>query len=254
MDSDGPPAAKVPKVVHYCWFGGHSKPKAVLAMLESWRRILPSYSFVEWNEGNFDVSAWRYAKEAHRVRKYPFVSDVARMHALATQGGVYLDTDVEVLRPFDPLLNGDTVLGFEEFNFVATSTLVAAPGSGLMERILDSYRGRCFIREDGKLDLTTNVELLTRTLLGLGLRRDGTEQVLHLGPERIRVLDQQKFSPVDYPNRIDKRDTTTFAVHYFGQSWASPVGRARRALREALISVIGGKNLKRLRRSFSDQH
>ena len=116
----------IPKVVHYCWFGGKQKPDDVERYIANWKAVLPDYEIREWNESNFDVSAWPYAQQALGAGKFAFVSDVARLYALYTHGGIYLDTDVEVRRSFDELLDGGTVLGFEEGNYVATSTIIPA--------------------------------------------------------------------------------------------------------------------------------
>lgn len=95
---------KIPKVVHYCWFGRGEKPRKLQKCIKSWHKHLPEFQFVEWNEDNFDVTVNRYVQEAYEQRKYAFVSDYARLHALYSQGGIYMDTDVEVIRPLDRFL------------------------------------------------------------------------------------------------------------------------------------------------------
>ncbi len=241
-------AAAVPRTVHYCWFGGKPLPPAVERYLQNWRTQLPGFEILEWNEQNFDFAGIRYAREAHAAGKYAFVSDVARLHALATMGGIYLDTDVEIMKPLDELLDGGAVLGFEEGDYVATSTMIAPAGSSLVRDFLDSYRERPFLRPDGQLDLTTNVEVLTSMLAGVGLKRDGSEQELVWKGERIRVLDQLKLSPMDYPNGINHADASTFTVHHFGQSWSTAAGKLKTAVRKGLIRIIGGARLKRARK------
>jgi hypothetical protein len=239
----------IPKVVHYCWFGGRPKPRKVQTLLAGWREVLPDYEIREWNEMNFDVSARRYAYEAYNSNKYAFVSDVARLYALYECGGIYLDTDVEVLRPFDELLDGPVVLGFEESNFVATSTMIAGRGSRLIGDFLRSYDERTFLSPEGKPDQNTNVRMLTSMLYAAGLRQDGQWQELQWFGEKVIVLEQVKLSPLDYPNGVDKRDSTTITVHHFDMSWQSSfVGRAKAALRKGLIGAIGGSNVRRLRR------
>lgn len=237
----------VPKIVHYCWFGGKPKPASVERYLANWRSLLPGYEVMEWNEGNFDVDAWPYARQALQAGMYAFVSDVARLHALHEKGGVYLDTDVEIRRSFDALLSGDVVLGFEEGFYIATSTMVAPPRSRLIGDFLESYKGRQFLGVDGRPDQTTNVQVLTSMLVASGLRRDGSAQRLDWRGETVSILERECFSPIDYPNGIDYTDARTFAVHHFGQSWAGLGVRARSSLRKILIRLIGGQRLKRLR-------
>ncbi len=237
----------IPKCIHYCWFGGKPKPADVQSFILNWKRMLPDYEIREWNEQNFDVDAWAYASQAHEARRYAFVSDVARLHALYTCGGIYLDTDVEVRRPFDDLLDGSVVLGFEEGNYVATSTMLAEPRAALIGDFLDHYRSRSFLTPDGTLDQTTNVEVLTSMLASAGLQRNGLPQDISWNGHPVRVLDRVKFSPFDYPNGIQHDDETTYAIHHFGQSWGGPVTRAKAAMRKLVIRLIGGSNVKRLR-------
>lgn len=238
----------IPKVVHYCWFGGKPKPEDVKRYIANWRAVLPEYAIHEWNESNFDLSAWPYAQQALSAGKFAFVSDVARLHALYMHGGIYLDTDVEVRRSFDELLEGGTVLGFEEGNCVATSTILAQRGATLIGDFLETYRSRLFLDADGNADTTTNVEVLTTMLREAGLKLNGSPQLLHWKGQQVRVLDRVKLSPIDYPNGINHADETTYAIHHFGQSWAGRMPKAKSALRKALIGAVGGENVKRLRR------
>lgn len=240
-------SSPTPKRVHYCWFGGKPKPQAVQRNIHNWQEALPGYEIREWNELNFDISVWTYTKQAYEAKRYAFVSDVARLHALHTCGGVYLDTDVEVMRSFDELMCGAVVLGFEEGHYVATSTIVAPPGSRLVGDFLHSYSSRAFLQPDGTPDQTTNVEVLTAMLETAGLERDGTPQVVSWFGERVQILDRVKFSPLDYPNGISHADTTTYAFHHFGQSWGNPTVKAKAMARKELIRLIGGKRVKRLR-------
>lgn len=240
----------IPKIVHYCWFGGRPKPIDVVKYIKSWHIMLPDYEIKEWNESNFDVDAWLYAQQAWSARKFAFVSDVARLHALYQDGGVYLDTDVEVRRPFDALMDYPVVLGFEEGEYIATSTILASPKSKLIGDFLSSYRDRRFCLDGGSLDQTTNVQVLTSILAAHGLKRDGTRQQLQYKGEFVVVLERVALSPIDYPNGIDHTSDETFAVHHFGQSWASPRTRFKASLRRLAIRAIGGERLRRVRQSL----
>ena len=242
-----------PKCIHYCWFGGKPKPPSVQRFIRNWREVLPNYEIREWNEKNFDIEAWPYASQAYAAKRYAFVSDVARLHALFTCGGVYLDTDVEVKRTFDSLMNRGVVLGFEEGDYVATSTMLAPPGAKLLGDFLHGYSSRNFLRSDGTLDQTTNVEILTSMLETAGLKKDGSPQELTWSGVQVHVLDRVKFSPLDYPNGICHADQTTYAIHHFGQSWGSPLAKGKAMVRKALIQVIGGERVKRLRKLVESQ-
>ncbi len=242
---------KTPKVIHYCWFGNNPKPTSVLKYIENWKSKLPDYEIIEWNESNFDIECCQYVQEAYKEKKFAFVSDYARLYALYNYGGVYLDTDVEVCRSFDPLLeSGNLVLGFEEFNFIATSTIISPKGSPFIHRFLLQYHTRSFFKADGQLDQTTNVQVLTNMLTEGGCVLDGSEQILKFENERVIVLEQNKLSPFDYANHINKADGSTYAIHHFGQSWADASGVRKRKIKNIILSVIGGNNLKRIRVLF----
>ena len=103
----------IPKIIHYCWFGRSDKPNSFYEYLESWKKYLPDYEIKEWNEDNFDISSCKYVEQAYNAKKYAFVSDYVRVYVLELEGGIYFDTDVEVRKPFDVLLNNHFFIGYE---------------------------------------------------------------------------------------------------------------------------------------------
>ena len=147
----------IPRTIHYCWFGDKEKPAEVLRMIANWQKHCPGYEIKEWNENNFDIRLNRYCEEAYATKKWAFVSDVARLWALVHEGGVYMDTDVELVRPLDRLLTNKAFLGFEGTQWVGTNLIGAEPSHSFFIELLKSYDHRCFITPDGKPDQTTNV-------------------------------------------------------------------------------------------------
>nr|WP_321459154.1 glycosyltransferase [uncultured Vibrio sp.] len=239
---------KFPKIIHYCWFGANSKPDSVKKYIESWRIVLPDYEIIEWNESNFDINICEYTKQAYENKKFAFVSDYARLFALYHHGGIYLDTDVEICNEPNHLIqNFDVIFGFEELNFVATSTILAQPKSDFIEQFMLSYHERQFISPGGKLDLTTNVENLTNRLLAIGLERNNKKQVLTTSKEVINVLPQEYLSPFDYINLIDNRTSHTITVHHYGNSWGSRTDSIKKVIKNILIKFFGKNVIKKLR-------
>lgn len=226
----------IPRVIHYCWFGHNPKSPEAELFIQGWRRTQPNFDIVEWNENNFDVSCCRYVREAYDRRKFAFVSDYARGLALLRHGGVYLDTDVELVGRLESLLACEGFIGFEYGNSVATSTMGFRAGHPLMRRYLDQYLSRSFVRADGSIDTATNVTVLTRLAVESGLKLDGTAQVLADG---VRCLPMQVLSPLDYVNFADHRDTSTVAVHHYQHTWGGPVSRLRKRLACIITRITG---------------
>lgn len=201
---------KIPKLIHYCWFGGASKPEAIKQCIASWKMHLHDYKFIEWNERNFDVYSNRYAEEAYETRNFAFLSDYIKFHALYQYGGIYIDADVEVFKPFDDLLHHESFWGFEENHFIATSTIGAVRGNRLIKLFLDQYRHKRFIKKDGSYNEQTGTELVTRVLEEIGLNRNGKYQ---------KITDTGTFYPQDYfsPSGNSTASITkeTYTFHHF---------------------------------------
>lgn len=234
----------IPRVIHYCWFGKGEKPLIVRKCIQSWKEVLPDYEIVEWNEDNFDVTKSAYVKEAYDMKKYAFVSDVARLEALYQYGGFYMDTDVEVLKSFEPLLRYECILGFEEANYIATSFMGAKKGNLLIKEFLSLYEGMCFVKPDGSFNIGTNVTKLTNILKGRGLRLDNSLQLLG---EEITVFPKEYFSPYDYINCVYEITKESYCVHHFYVSWMPVTTRITKSIKKVLIKVVGKQTLIRLR-------
>lgn len=168
----------IPKKIHYCWFGEGPMPESVLICIDSWHKHMPDWEYRLWDESNFDVNSNDYCHEAYEAKKYAFVSDYVRLAVLEREGGIYLDTDVEVFKSFDDLITLKAFAGFEGSKHSPVGTCVMASESHgqWVTEMLTAYNGRHFIQEDGKLDLTTNVRFINAIMVANGFRQDGTEQ------------------------------------------------------------------------------
>ncbi|MEH6947939.1 capsular polysaccharide synthesis protein [Bacillus sp. JJ634] len=239
---------QIPKIIHYCWFGKSEKPAIVKKCIESWENHLQEYEFIEWNEENFDLTINSYVKEAYEAGKYAFVSDYVRVHSLYYYGGIYLDTDVEVFKSFENLLHHDSFWGFEQENYIATSTIGSKQGNLLIKRFLDSYQGKKFKKEDGSFDDLTNVARITRILEDIGLEKNGLYQKI----DNMGVFyPQTYFSPYDYINCRTFTNEETYAMHHFYKSWLPAKARIKSNIKLIAAKILGGDNIARIRKLVS---
>ena len=241
----------IPRIVHYCWFGGKEKSDAVIRCMDSWKKWLPDYQFMEWNETNFRIeTSGDYVREAYVHQKWAFVSDYVRLHALKTYGGIYLDTDVEVFRSFDALLKNEAFFGFESKDYLTTAVMACSKGSQIIESFIGEYENRHFVLEDGTLDTeTTNVVVLTGMLKTRGLVLNGKEQTVC----GARIYPQKYFSPNNFCNIFGKYKKENYAYHHCYASWyknGTPknfLGRLRHYILGIAKNLIGTANLYHLK-------
>lgn len=234
----------IPKVIHYCWFGRGPKPSEVERCMASWKRYLPDYTFQEWNEDNFDYAKWDYAREAYEARKFAFVSDLARLHALYTEGGIYLDTDVELLGSLNPFLEHVAFSGFEGGTNVTTGLMGAEKGSAWIKEFWDLYADATFVKADGTLDVTPNVRRITEHMVTAHrLRQDNTFQDF---PGLVTLYPQEYFSPLNPLTRKVQKTKKTVAIHHYMASWETntPV----HVFRKLVIRTLGVKAYDSIRR------
>ncbi|KKI91439.1 glycosyl transferase [Bacillus sp. SA1-12] len=239
---------KIPKIIHYCWFGGKEKPNIVQKSIVSWKRYLPDYEIIEWNEQNFDISFNTYVNEAYKSGKFAFVSDYVRVYALYNFGGIYLDTDVEVFKSFDDLLHHESFWGFEQENYIATSTIGAKKGNELIKSFLETYHEKNFINEDGSFNELTNVAIVSKLLKNIGVKMNGQfQEVKGLGS----FYPQTYFSPFDYINCRKFITENTYAMHHFYKSWLPPKAKLKSNIKTIAAKVIGGENIAKIRKIVS---
>jgi mannosyltransferase OCH1-like enzyme len=239
---------EIPKVIHYCWFGRGPKPEIVSKCIQSWREHLQDYQIFEWNEDNFSIDSNPYVREAYNSKKFAFVSDYVRVYALYNYGGIYLDTDVEVFNSFNDLLHHESFWGFEQENYIATSTIGAKRGNELIKLFLDSYKNNQFIKDDGSFNDLTNVAVITEILKTKGVKMNGEyQEIKSLGA----FYPQTYFSPYDYINCRKFVTDKTYAIHYFYKSWLSPKARIKSNLKLLASKVIGGDNIAKIRQLIS---
>lgn len=228
----------IPKTIHYCWFGGNPLPKSALKCIASWRKYLPDYEIKEWNESNFDVNVIPYTQEAYEAKKFAFVTDYVRLYALYKEGGIYMDTDVEVLKSFNPFLHHHAFSGFESDNNVPTGMMAAETGSLWAKDLLCGYDGRTFINPDGSLDTTTNTAVITQYMVSKGLILNNHYQDL---ADLITIYPSEYFCPKDHGTGQIYLTPNSYCIHHFAGSWLQKknIGYAMHLLKVGLMNLFG---------------
>lgn len=234
----------IPKIIHYCWFGKGQLPALAKKCIKSWKKYCPDYEIICWNEDNFDLTQNRYVREAYEAKKWAFVSDVARLQILADHGGIYLDTDVELLKPLDDLLCHKGFMGFDEKGIVATGLgFGAEKGNQIVEEFLRDYDELPFVLPDGSYDLTPCPDRNTAALKRLGMDTENTHQIFL----DTVFLPREYLCPMDYYTGKKTVTKNTYSIHHYSASWTSAVTKRttyiKRLIGVKLYDKIYGKFL-----------
>lgn len=210
----------IPKIIHYCWFGGNPKPQLAEKCFASWKKYCPDYEIKEWNEESYDLSkAPLYVRQAYEAKKWAFVTDYVRLHVVYEHGGIYLDTDVELVQSPNRFLNYPAFFGFEGTYSVATGLgFGAEKKSVILKELMNDYQDIPFILDSGEMDLTPCPVRNTEVFLTKGLNLDGTRQVLVDG---TLILPAEYLCPLDNATRILHKTKNTISIHHFDASWQS---------------------------------
>lgn len=228
--------ASIPKTIHYCWFGDNQLGPDELRCIESWKKYLPDFEIKRWDESNWDVRCCDYVSEAYDAKKWAFVSDYARFDILYREGGLYFDTDVELISSIDDILEQGPFMGFETDFGTSSGTvapglgLAANPGLGLYKAILDSYEGNHFLGEDGLIDKTTIVTRTTEVLSEYGLKpQTGIQKI-----GEITIYPSDYFNPKDMWSGEINITENTRSIHHFSMSWYSDADKLQHDVESSL--------------------
>lgn len=233
----------IPKIIHYCWFGGKPLPETALKCIASWRKYCPNYEIKEWNETNYDVRKIPYIAQAYDAKKYAFVSDYARFDILYEYGGIYFDTDVEVMKPIDDLIEKDSFVGIESPGALNVGLGFASrQQEPIFAEILESYSQSCFLRPNGSMDLTTVVVRVSEIFKKYGFTNKNEIQNI----KGITIYPVEYFNPKNQKTGELKITPNTYSIHHFDASWAIPLRKKYMELRTKLADKVGIKIAKLL--------
>ena len=213
---------KIPKVIHYIWLGTRPLDQTSLKCMETWKKYLPDYEVKKWGDEECAeiIAGNKYATQALEAKKYAFVSDYIRVYVLYYYGGIYMDTDVQIFKNIDRFLSDDAFSCFENATMIPTALMASVKGNAWMKMLLDDYDNRLFINENGNMDLTTNVEVITRLSKTMGFIPNAQEQIFGPG---VHMYTKDYFCPIDTYGNNDVFTENTYAAHLYNGSWRSPL-------------------------------
>lgn len=229
----------LPKIIHYCWFGGGKKSELIEKCIDSWRKYAPECEIVEWNESNYDVTKNRYMREAYEAKRWGFVSDYARLDIICENGGIYFDTDVELIRPIKDLEEGTGFIGFEQVN--ASNQYAVNTGGGfgaekqdpVIASMRDFYEELSFENENGAENLQPCPLYNTTVMNSFGLKCDNSLQ--RIG--NITVYPYDRFCPINWKTHRCETTQNTYSIHHFDASWLSAEEKKRRKKERRIDSI-----------------
>lgn len=209
----------IPKLIHYCWLGGAPKPERVIKCIDSWKKHCPDYKIVEWNENNLDISVNKFTLQAYEKKAWGFVPDYLRLMIVYNYGGIYLDTDVQMVKSLDSLLKYKAFAGFEDNKHVALGLgFGAEKGCCFLKKHMDQYDNLSFIQEDGSINRTPSPQYATQLLKQYGLHDcDGKIQEVC----GVTIFPPDFFCPKDFETGLTKITRNTYSIHQFDGSWCT---------------------------------
>lgn len=228
----------IPKTIHYCWFGEKTKSELIQRCIDSWKKYAPDFNIVEWNETNFDINKYEYVKQAYNKQKYAFVSDVVRFDVLYRLGGIYLDTDVELLKPLDFLIEENIFFGYDQKEKIASGLIMGCiPEQKIIKEILDFYKKSSFLLPNGNPNMTTVVTIVSDILEKNGFKLDGT----YYKRDGLTLYPAEYFDPYDVEKKKLSITEETVSIHHYAASWKSKKDMRIYAVGRFIRKIVGNK-------------
>ena len=219
----------IPKIIHYCWFGGNEKSEFIKECMKTWKEFLPDYEIIEWNEKNFDINSNEFVKKSYENKKWAFVSDYVRAHVIYNQGGIYLDTDVEIKKSLDEFLKHRAFTGFESQHTPFTAVFGAEKGHPWVKDILEIYKQKVCMDENGKFIASTNTMDVSELIINkYGAKQNNKYQILK---EDLHIYPNYYFCR-PYGNKV-------YAIHHFEGTW---ITGKKKSIRN-IVKFVFGRNI-----------
>lgn len=236
----------IPKVIHYCWFGKNPKNKVIKKCINSWKKYCPEYEIIEWNEDNFDINLNNYVKEAYQEKKWAFVTDYVRLWIIYNYGGIYLDTDVELIKNIDQLLEDETFFCFENEEYIATGLgFGSKPKSKIVKKLLDDYKDIHFLKENGDFDNTPCPIRNTECIKDIINKIKNKTTISKIN--NIAFYPKEYFCPLDYQTGKLEITNNTIGIHWYQASWFNKNEKIKKNIVKFFKRILGKNTIKKIK-------
>ncbi len=246
---------QIPKVIHYIWLGGNPEPEILQKCKESWKKYCPDYEIKRWDESNLDLNKYQFAKDAYEAKKWAFASDVFRFDVLFEEGGIYLDTDVEVLKNIDEFLKYEFFSGFENDKFIAPGLIIGCKkGAKIAKDVLEIYKNTTFDIEN--LVKQTVCILTTNYLVeNYNLKQTGETQYFDNG--KVAMFASDYFCPMDVATKKVKLTKNTYTIHLYAGSWVKKPNIFKRTsdgFKHLVRKMLGNKLYEKIKQKLKKEN
>lgn len=235
------------KKIHYIWLGGNPKSRLIKKCIKSWQKHMPDWEIIEWNESNLNIDINDYCRQAYDAKKYAFASDVLRFDILYREGGLYFDTDVKMLKSFEPLVRSyESFCGFENKARLAPGLVLYAnqPGNPIYKQVVDLYTKSSFINDDGSNNLKVVGDYFYDIVSQYGIVLEDKYQKI----DDMTVFPSDYFCPTDGIRSVENYTQNTYSVHLYAATWVNKKKRRKDLLRKAFYTILGPKSVKTLKK------
>ena len=230
--------SNIPKKIHYCWFGGEPLPPLAKKCIDSWKKFFPDYEIIEWNESNLNININKFAQEAYQAKKYAFFTDVARLYIIYNHGGLYFDTDVEVIKSFDNMINNDAFFGIESEGKIATGLgFGAIPKHKIIKKMLEDYNNIDFTSNKNKLNTISCPIVNSKILIENGFSLNNTFEEKN----GIAIYPSEYMNPKGGYGKELLITKKTVSIHHFDGSWLHKEEIKRAKLLKRINEKYGNK-------------
>lgn len=234
----------IPKTIHYCWLSGDPFPELIDNCINSWKKQLPDYEFILWDTNRFPMDENKWVKEAYEAKKYAFAADYIRLYVIYNYGGIYLDTDIQVLKSFNTLLHLPYFLGSEGNTTIEAGVFGAQKGTPWLANCLSYYKNRTFIKVDGSFDIITLPKIMIQCIQKdykiIEMSKATIEKLTYTEEEKIlHLFPKEYFCAKNHGTGVIEKTKNTFSIHHFAMSWISKKNAFLPNLKRKLITVFG---------------